>query len=73
MEWLTSPAPEYEVPNTDWIIIVFPRNRKDDGKPDPSINSWLQPVIALKDFLRKICNLKGELVFCPYHWPNGLK
>ena len=28
---------------------------------------------ALNHPLKYICNLKGELVFCPYRWPNGMK
>ena len=35
--------------------------------------SLAQPVGALKDLMKNICNLKGALVFCTYHWPNGLK
>ena len=30
-------APEDEVPNIDWIVVVFPSKDKDDGNPDPSI------------------------------------
>ena len=39
VEWLNRPAPEDEVPNIDWIIAVFSGNKKDDGKPKPSIKS----------------------------------
>ena len=39
VEWLTRPAPEDEVPNMDWLIAVFHRRKKDDGKPGPSIKS----------------------------------
>ena len=52
VEWLTRPDPEDEVPNIDWIIAVFPGNKKDDGKSYPSIKSWAQPVGALKDLLK---------------------
>ena len=73
MRWLTRPAPEYEVPNIDWITALFPGSKKYDGKPDPRIKSWGNPVGALKDILKNICSLKGLSVLCPYRWPNGLK
>ena len=59
MEWLTSPAPEYEVPNIDWLIALFPGNKKDDGKSETSIKSWAHPVVVLKDLMKNRCNLKG--------------
>ena len=46
------PDPEDEVPNIDWIIAVFPGNKKDGGKPDPSINSWEQRLGSLEHFLK---------------------
>ena len=73
MEWLYRPDPEYEVPNIYWLISVFTGNKKGDGKPDPSIKSWAQPVGALKDILKNVFNLKGALVFCTYRLSNGLK
>ena len=73
VEWLTRLAPEDEVPNIDRIIVVFPGIKKDNGKPEPSIKSWAQPVGSLKDPLKKRCNIKGALVLCPYRWPNRLK
>ena len=51
MEWLTSSAPEDEVPNIDWLIALFTGNKRDDGNPEPSIKSWAHPVGALKDLL----------------------
>ena len=73
MEYLTRPAPEDEVPNIDCLISVFPGTKKDDGKSDPGIKSWEQPVGDLKDPPKNRFNLKGELVFCTYHFPDGLK
>ena len=64
VEWLTIPSPEDEVPNIDWLIAVFNGSKKDDGKPNPIIKSLENLVGAPKDILKKICNLKGELVFC---------
>ena len=66
VEWLTRPAQDDEVPNIDCLISVFTGNKKDDGKTKYSIKSWAQPVITLKDHLKKRCNLKGELVIYPY-------
>ena len=66
VEWITRPAPEDEVPTIDWLIAVFPRSKKDDGNPDPITKSWENPVVELKDSMKKRCNLKGALVFCPY-------
>ena len=73
VEWLTRPAPEDKVPSIDFLIAVFRGNKKDDGNLYPSIKSWTQLVIALNDLLKNRCNLKGELVLCPYLWPNGQK
>ena len=73
MEWLTRSDPEGEVPNIDWLIAVFPRSKKDDGKPYPSIKSWAKSVGTLKVLLKNRCKLKGSLVFCPYRWTNRLK
>ena len=72
MEWLTRPDPEYEVPNIDWIIVVFTGTKEYNGKPYPSIKSWVQPVVAINDLLKKRCKLKGALFFI-YCWPNVLK
>ena len=73
VEWITRQATKDEVSNIDWIIAVFPVNKKDDVNTNPSIKSWAQPVGALNDLMKKICNLKVELVLCPHHWPNGLQ
>ena len=75
VEWLASPAPLYKAPNIYFLIAVFPGGGGGggggyDGKPEPSIKSWAQPVGALKDLLKNRCNLKVALVFCPYHLPN---
>ena len=51
---------------------VFRKNN-DNGKTEPDIKSRAQPVVSLKDLLKNRCNLKGALVFYPYHWPDGLK
>ena len=73
LEWFPRLSPEDEVPNIDWLIAVFSGNKNYDGNPDPSIKSWAHPVGELKELMKKRCNLKGALVFCTYHWPNGLK
>ena len=65
MDCITKPDPEYEVPNVDWLIAEFLGRKNYDGKPDPSIKSWANPVGALKDIMEKRCNLKGALVLCP--------
>ena len=58
MERLNRPASEDEVPNIDRLFAVFTVNKKDDGKPDPSIKSWAHPAVSLKDMLKNIINLK---------------
>ena len=73
MEWLTRPDLEDETPNIDRIISVFIGTKKDGGNPYPSIKSWAQPVGVLKDLLNNILKIKGALVFCTYHWLDGLK
>ena len=73
VDWLTNPSSGEEVPNNDWIIAVFPGTKKNDGRLDMEIKSWVYPVKALRDLLKKSCNLRGSLVFYPYHWPDGLK
>ena len=60
------PSPEDEIPNIDWLIAVFTSYKRDDGDPDPTIKLWVQPVGALKDLMRNICNIKGALLFCTY-------
>ena len=50
--YLTSPDPEYEVPNIDWIIALFSVTKKDDGSPDPSTKSWAQSMGALKGLIK---------------------
>ena len=52
MGYLTSPDPEYEVPNIDWIIALFSVTKKDDGSPDPSTKSWAQSMGALKGLIK---------------------
>ena len=64
VEWLTRPDPEDEVLNIDWLRAVFTVRKKDYGNPYQSIKSWEKSVGALKDLLKKRCNLKGELVLC---------
>ena len=64
-EWLTRPDPEDEAPKIDWLISLFPGRKNDDGNPDPIIKSWAKPGGALKDHLKKRCNQKMALVFCP--------
>ena len=36
-DWFTRIAPEDEVHNIDWIVVVLPSKDKDDSNPDPSI------------------------------------
>ena len=71
--WLTNPSSGEEVPNINFLIEVFPGTKKYDGRPDPDIKSWAQPVKALRDLRKKKCNLRGSLLFPPYLWPDGLK
>ena len=52
VEWITRTSQEDEAPNIDWLIAVFLGNKKDNGNLDPSINSWEQPMGALKDLLK---------------------
>ena len=73
VEWLYIPGPEDEVPNIDWLILVFTRTKRYYGKPYTDIKSWTHPVDALKVLIKKRFNLKGELVFFPYSWPDGMK
>ena len=73
MDWITNPLSGEEVTNIEWIIAVFPGNKKNDGMPDPGISSWAQLVKALRDLLKKSFILKSPLVFCPYHCPYGVK
>ena len=71
MDWLTSPSSGEEIPKIDWLITVLPGTKKRYGGLDLGIKSWEQPVKALRDLSKKICNIKGSLVFCPYRWPDG--
>ena len=64
--------PEYEVPNIDFLIELFPSTKKDDKNPNHIIKSWEKKVIELK-YLMKIDEKKGVLVFCTYRWPDVLK
>ena len=72
VDWLTNPSSVEELPNIDWRIAVFPVAKKNYWRTDLDIKSWAKPVKALRDLLKKRCNLRGSLVFCPYHWPDGL-
>ena len=56
VEWITMPDPEYDIPNIDWLIVVFTRTKKGDGNSDPGIKSWEQPVGTLKDLLKIYVN-----------------
>ena len=60
MEWITRPAPEYDVPNIYWIIAVLTGTKKDEGDPNLSIKLWAHPVGALKDILKNRFNLIGS-------------
>ena len=73
MECLTRSALADDVTKTDMIFTVYNGTYKDDGKPKPSTKSWAQPVRELKHLLKKRCNLKWALVFCPYRLTDGLK
>ena len=72
VNWLTNPSSGEEITNTNWLIVVFPVTKKNDGRPDPDIKSWAQPVKALRNLLKKSFNLKGSLVFFSYYYPDGL-
>ena len=63
VDWITNPPSGEEVPNIDWLIAVFPSTKKNDGRPDPRIKSWGQPVKEREDILMEIFNLKSSLVF----------
>ena len=54
------------------LIPEFPGTKKIDRSPDIYIKSCTQPRKFQKEILRKRLNLKGFLVFCTYHIPNGL-
>ena len=73
IDWLTNPPSVEEVPNIDWLIAIFQGIKKNDGKPYPGIKYWAQTLKALKDLLKKIFNLQGSLVFCPYRFPYEMK
>ena len=73
VDWLTNPSSGKEVPKIDCLITVLPGTKKNDGRPEPGIKSWEEPLKALRDILNKICNLKGSLVSPPYRWPDGVK
>ena len=73
MERITRPDPEYEVPNIDYLVALFPGNKKYDWEDVPH---YLVMGIAsgrLKRCYEKRCNLKEALVFCTYRWTNRLK
>ena len=57
VEWITRPAPEYQAPNIDWIIAVFTITKNDYGNPEQDIKPWSKPMGALKNPLKKRCNL----------------
>ena len=63
VDWLTDPSLGEEVPNTDWLIAVFPGTKKNNVRPYMEIKSWAYPVKAVRDLLKKICNLRRSLVF----------
>ena len=51
MDCITNTSSGEEVPNIDFLIAVFSRTKKNDGRPDLYIKSWSQPVKALGDLL----------------------
>ena len=55
------------------IIVVLPGTKQNDGRRYPGIKSWEKSVKALRKLFKKICNLKGSLVFYPYRCPDGMK
>ena len=73
VQWITSTAPEAEVPKIDWPIEVLPGTKNNDWDLEPGISSWSQPVGTLKDILKKRCNLRDVLSFYPYCWTDGMK
>ena len=38
VDWITNPPSVEEVPNTNCLVVVFPGNNKNYGRPDPGIN-----------------------------------
>ena len=73
MDWITNPSSEKDFNNIDWPISELSSTKKNDGSKDPEIESWAQPVKTLKYLLDKRCNIKGSLVFCLFHCPDGIK
>ena len=65
MDWITNQSSRVDIPKIDWIIVVLTGTKKNNGRPDPDIKSWAHPLKALMDLLKKSCNLKGSLLFCP--------
>ena len=63
VDWLTNPSSGEEVPNTNWLIAVFPGTKKNNGRPEPIIKSWAQSLKALRDLSKKRCYIKGSLLF----------
>ena len=61
VEWITRTSQEDEAPNIDWLIAVFLVNKKDNGNLYPSINSWEQPMGALKDLLKIYIQPKRDI------------
>ena len=53
VDWITKPPSGEEVTNIDCLITVLYSTNENYGIPDPSINSWGQPVESLKYMLRK--------------------
>ena len=73
VDWLNNLSSKEEVPKIEWIIAVLPCTKKIYGRPYPGVKSWAHTLKALTGLFKKNCNLKSSLVFCPYHWPDGLK
>ena len=40
---------------------------------EPGIKLWVEPVKAPGDMIKKSCNLKGSLLFPPYHCTDAVK
>ena len=59
MDCLNNPSSAEEVPNIYSLVAVFTSTKKNDVRQDLGIKSWAQPLKALRDLLKKICNLKG--------------
>ena len=53
LEWINIQAPEEEVTNIYWLIIVLSGTKKDGKNMETNIRSWTKPVNYLNDLFEK--------------------